>query len=261
MRRLICAGSIFLFGFSVTAFGQSEPSTRKFEVASVKVHEGPLYSMGATTKGLRLTETDTVLGLIMFAYNIKNFQVPHAVTEMQAVGFEFYDVVAKAEGDTLPTRDEFRSMMQLLLAERFHLKLHREPQEMPVYDLVVAKGGLKLKESAPDATPHSLNGPRNPTDRNYQLSMTKVTIPELIDTLQTGSVFPTRPVRDKTGLTGTYDVKLTYTPDFRFSKGDPEPEDITGFVAVQDQLGLKVEQSKAKVDIYSVDHVEKPSRN
>jgi uncharacterized protein (TIGR03435 family) len=252
-RRLI----VFLFVFSVSASAQTEP--RKFEVASVKVHEGPLYSMGAATKGMRITETDTVLGLLMFAYNIKNFQVPHAATELQAVGDTFYDVVAKAEGDAIPTRDEFRSMMQLLLAERFHLKLHREPQEIPVYDLVVGRNGLKLKESAPDATPHSLNGPRNPTDRNYQLSMTKASIPELIDAMQ--GAFPARPVRDKTGLTGTYDVKLIYTPDFRFNKGDPEPDDITIFAAVQDQLGLKVEQTKAMVDIYAIDHVEKPSGN
>ena len=69
-------------------------------------------------------------------------------------------------------------------------------------------------------------------------------------------------VVDRTGLTGTYDVKITYTPDIRSNRtAEPDPNDISIFTAVQEQLGLKLESQKAMVEILVVDHVEKPSEN
>ena len=61
-----------------------------------------------------------------------------------------FDIVANAPGEGTPTGDDVRRMLQTLLADRFQLKLHRETKERPVYALVVAKNGPKLKESAPD---------------------------------------------------------------------------------------------------------------
>jgi uncharacterized protein (TIGR03435 family) len=75
------------------------------------------------------------------------------------------------------------------------------------------------------------------------------------------AAFLDRPVLDKTGLTGTYDIRLTYTPENRMSRG-PEPDlDVSIFTAVQEQLGLRLVQQKADVEILVVDHVEKPSES
>jgi len=214
--------------------------------------------IGVSVSGSRhKAEASTVLGLIMWAYNLKNRQISTG-TAFSAVGDTSYDVVAKAEGDGIPTRDEFRQMLQSLLADRFKLKVHSEMREMPVYELVVGKNGPKFKESAPDAdaTGHvGVNG------RNYQLTLPKATMSELIDMLENAG-FLGRPALDKTGLTGTYDIKLTYTPDIRSNReSEPDLGDIPIVMAVQEQLGLRLDAQKAMIAILVVDHVEKPSGN
>jgi uncharacterized protein (TIGR03435 family) len=165
--------------------------------------------------------------------------------------------MAKAEGDTAPSKDEFRKMLQLLLADRFKLEVHREEREMPVYALVGGKNGLKLKESAPNASPSWHLGV---SGRDYVVTMAKATMDDVVGGV--ANSFLDRPVVDKTGLTGTYDVKMTYTPDIRSNRtAEPDPNDISIFTAVQDQLGLKLEPQKAMVEVLVVDHVEKPSGN
>lgn len=212
--------------------------------------------MGISTSGPRLNaECETVLGLIMYAYNLKNFQVSR--TPLLALGDAFYDIVAKAEGDVAPTKAEFRQMLQLLLADRFKLTVHREMQEMPVYALVVGKNGLKFKESAPDASPM---GHYHWTGRNNEDTIPKASMDDVVNAIANSML--DRPVLDKTGLTGTYDIKLTYTPDRKSNReSEPDLSDISIFTAVQDQLGLKLEAQKAKVQILVVDRVEKPSEN
>jgi uncharacterized protein (TIGR03435 family) len=76
------------------------------------------------------------------------------------VGDTRYDIVAKPDGNSAPTNADFRQILQLLLADRFQLKFHREMRAMPVYELVVGKYGPKFKESAPDASPISHFGAR-----------------------------------------------------------------------------------------------------
>jgi uncharacterized protein (TIGR03435 family) len=73
--------------------------------------------------------------------------------------------------------------------------------------------------------------------------------------------FPGRPVVDRTGLTGTYDVKLTFTPDVPSNRGEPGPNDISIFTAVQEQLGLKLEPQMARIEVVVIDQIEKPSEN
>ena len=149
-------------------------------------------------------------------------------------------------------------MMQALLSERFKLQVHHEMREMPVYELVVAKNGPKLKASAAHGQTHAEVGPvggRN--GRNYQVTLTKASIDDLIEMIE-GHPGMDRPVVNKTGLTGAFDMKLVYTPD---PMKDPEPGDVSLFVAVQEALGLKLESQKAKFDFVVVDHAERPSGN
>jgi uncharacterized protein (TIGR03435 family) len=215
--------------------------------------------VGISTSGVRLTADATNLwGLICFAYNVKNPQLVYSGSELLKLGEPFYDVVAKAEGDAPLTRNQFRPMMQALLAERFKLQIHHEMREMPVYELVLAKNGPKLKASADDARKSAQTGPvGGPNGRNHQVNLTKATIDELIDMIENLPGLD-RPVLNKTGLTGTYDMKLIYTLD---PMKDSDPGDISLLMAMQEQLGLKLESQKAMFDFVVVDHAEKPSGN
>ena len=148
-------------------------------------------------------------------------------------------------------------MLQSLLADRFKLKIRRETRDMPVYELVVGKNGPKFKESARDASP---NGHLAVIGRNYELTMSKATMDDLAD--QIANTSADRAVLNKTGLTGTYDIRMVFTPSFRMNREEQSDwNDISIFNAVQDQLGLKLQARKAMVEIVVVDHVEKPSEN
>ncbi len=173
-----------------------------------------------------------------------------------SVGDTFFDIVAKADGEAAPTVSEFREMLQVLLADRFHLKVHHEMREMPVYALVPGKNGSKLKPSVPDA---GEGGRLQVVDRNYRMAIPKASMDDVVDAV--ANAFLDRPVVDRTGLTGTYDLKLYIHPDIRSNRGEPNDADISIFPAVQEQLGLKLEPQKASVPILVVDHVEKPSEN
>ncbi len=238
--------------------GLSRPDPGQFEVASVKVHQGP-GRIHIATSGLRLTaEAEGVWSLIMYAYNLKSYQVSLSDAQRAMLGDTFFDVEAKAEGVVPPTTEEFRQMMRALLADRFQLRVHREAREMPVYELMVGRNGPKFKASAPDA----ISSQKFRADgRNWAANLTKATMDELVQYLD-GSAFLDRPVFDKTGLTGAYDIKLSYTPDIPPNRrGEPDPNDISIYAAVEEQLGLKLQPQKAAVEILIVDRVEKPSGN
>jgi uncharacterized protein (TIGR03435 family) len=232
-------------------FGQS------FEVASIKQHDGPTPRIGVTTSGQRLTaDAANIAVLVMYAYNLKSFQVTGTSPLFQDYNTR-WDIVAKAEGGNTPTTAEFRQMLQWLLAERFQLEAHREMREIPVYALVVGKNGPKFKESNPDADAMGLFSAKG---RNMVITLPKASMSDAVDAV--GNAFLERPVVDKTGLTGTYNIRLTYTPNTRANReSDPDLNDINVFQAVEEQLGLKLEARKEMVEMLIVDRVEKPSAN
>ena len=168
---------------------------------------------------------------------------------------EIYDITATLPPGT--TGDEVLLMIQTLLADRFKLTLHRDSKELPVYALVVGKGGSKLQEVE--------FGRGSTSGSPGHLTATRIAIRNLTEFLsrQTG-----RPVLDMTGLKGFYNFTLNYTPDAAPSAPSPEtpiPESAVGpslFTAVQEQLGLRLEARKAPVEILVVDHAEKvPTEN
>ena len=157
---------------------------------------------------------------------------------------------------------QLRVMLLKLLADRFQLSLHHEKKELSVYALTVVKGGPKLTEDTdnPNGRPTFL-GSGGPQGRKVQNS----TMAEFASDLQAD-----RPVVDQTGLgSKRYDFILKWTPDAHAMNGatgappaadDPDaPPNIFG--AIQQQLGLKLESTKAQVDVIVIDHVEKPSEN
>jgi uncharacterized protein (TIGR03435 family) len=231
-------------------------ATRTFEVASIKLHEGPLTRMDdIVTAGQRLTAYGSdVRYLVAYAYNLKTFQVISTAPLFDSD--TYWDIFAKAEGNSPPAKVEFRQMLQALLAARFQLKVHREMREMPVYALVVAKNGPKLKESAPDA---QSGGLFHQNGRNMEVTLPKAFTGDIADALN-GTAFFDRHVVDHTGLTGTYDVKLVFTPALQKYLSTPDVNDRDAFHAVE-QLGLKLEPRKEPVEILVVDRIEKPSAN
>ena len=166
-------------------------------------------------------------------------------------------------------------MLQSLLADRFKLTLHRETKELPVYDLVAAKGGLKL------ATPKDGNctipDPKNPRPREQfpfcdnirtgrgLIEAYGVTMPRFLASL---SYVLGRVVFDKTGFRGIFDGRLEFAPDEAVAAanvGQPAPSTDSAtpsiFTALQEQLGLKVESAKGPVEVLVIDHAERPAAN
>jgi uncharacterized protein (TIGR03435 family) len=227
-----------------------------FEVASIHLHQGEIQRfMDFSSSGPRVRlEGYNLRGLIMEAYNFRNFQVSSmpGVDEQQNTN---YDIVAIAPEGTAPTRDEFRRMLQTLLADRFQLKAHIEKRPMPVYALVVGKGGSRL--SPPSEVHHQLHGVDG---RNQFLESDSATMYDLADYIE-GSFSTDRPVIDRTGLTGPYKLRIEATPEYRINRNDPQPGDLSIFDAIQEQLGLKLEPINAPVDILVIDSAEKPSEN
>jgi len=239
------------------AFAQAPSGKLAFEVASIRPHDGPLHCIRCfSSSGPRLTlEGYNLMQFVLEAYNLKPYQVSWAAAaEQQDI---YYDVIAKAEGDSAPTKDEFRKMMQAMLAQRFNFKFHREMKSMPVWALVVGKYGPTFRESGPDdpvVNNHGVNG------RKQNVVLSQGSIESLTDSIRGTFFVSDRPVLDKTGLTGKYTLKLEATPEFRIND-NLQPGDISVFDAVQAQLGLKLESQKADIEVLVVDHMEKPSGN
>ena len=251
MSLRACASLVLLS--STLGFGQ-----KSFEVASVKIHEGPSRGRpGVFTSGTRLEgNARTVLTLVMFAYNVRSYQVAQT-RALEPFGDVFYDIDARAPGETPPPEEDFRQMVQSLLEQRFGLRQHREKQVIPVYEMVVARNGPKLKPAAPDAetVPHN-----SASGRNWGVTVGSMTMKRLAELIESQG-FLDRPVIDKTGLTGNYAVQLTYTPDIPPNRGSDAPDDISIFTALVEQLGLRLQPGKEMIDTIVVDHVETPSAN
>jgi uncharacterized protein (TIGR03435 family) len=155
-------------------------------------------------------------------------------------------------------------MLQVFLAERFKLAAHAETRELPIYSLVVAKNGPKLHEAKPGDTYESAYklpdgspaGSGFHSDEAGKVTGQGVSTASFTQwlTRQVG-----RPVLDKTGLTGKYDLTLSWTKDQGEGSDDPAGPSI--FDAVQQQLGLKLESGKGPVKVIVIDHAEKPSGN
>lgn len=228
-----------------------------FDVASVRVNTSgtgggyPELAPG----GRRFTATNQlILALIMFAYDVSPLQIsgiPSAFTH------ERYDVVATCEQPI--AKGQLPELVQALLAERFHLSIHREWKEQPVYVLVSGKGRPKLHEAAQEGGKPSLR------QSGYSFTFTNAAMSNLADVL---SQVSGRKVLDRTGIGGQYDFNLTYVP----ARGDPGREGSNAssadtvpdaafpdsvFTALREQLGLNLEMQKSQVESIVVDHLDR----
>src|SRR5262249_30125678 len=140
-----------------------------------------------------------------------------------------YDLTAKAAADGPLNQKQAKAMLQALLAERFHLRFHREMREMSVYALVVTKGGPKLKEAAAEVQP--MLRMRGGT-KGVEMEVTAGNMAQLVNQFSNSNGVD-RPVLDKTGLTGKYDFKLNWAAGLNTPRDDSEAP--SPYTALQDQ--------------------------
>lgn len=273
MKRILsiaACGAFCLYGLAQPAV--DSPGFIAGSVRPSPAHQSVGYRQGGpgtndpgslTLRGFRLS------ALLSRAYGVPSLQIlgPNWLSSNE------YDLAAKLSADT--TEERLDVMLQNFLAEHFHLKLHHEQRELPVYFLVAAKSGPKLKPAEPAEPETAEEAPR--TYRGGFIDL-RPGIPQVFSLGgPDGKVFVTarmqsvaqiaerlgqlakRVVVDKTGLSGNYDYKFSYLGGRLAVAGeqrdssqpaDPEPDP---FDAIQQQLGLKLESGKAMVDCLIVD--------
>jgi uncharacterized protein (TIGR03435 family) len=195
--------------------------------------------------------------LLKTAFDIKQDLISGIPSPIESARF---DIEAKVVDPDLAvikklTREQNHHMLLPLLTDRFQLKTHIEVKTLPVYELVVAKGGAKLKLST-DQTPNG--GDINTNGGRTQIKITAWRAP-LDSVAKALSNSLDRPVINKTGIAGNFDLNLLWSKD---DSSDPNPDaPPTIFTAIQEQLGLKLEPAKGPVETLVVDHAEMPSEN
>ena len=234
-----------------------------FEVASIKPADpetrGRYITMQSTHQFY--AKNHTVRTLVMAAYNLHSLAVAGGPSWADA---EHFDILAVTPGEGRPTQEQQMTMLRQLLKDRFHLTFHREPKELSVYAVVPAKTGPKIQKST---TPADKTGPLaiHMYPDHVEFPARDATILEFASVLQRAAL--DRPVVDHTGLIGRYDFDLAWTPDESQFGGFHAVEPTNGpakpdlFSAIQQQLGLKLEATRAPVDILVIDHVDRPAAN
>jgi len=254
-----------------------EKPAAAFEVATIK----PDPSGGATMNyqiapGRLRAENATVEQLIRFSYDVRTEAALEKGPKWTST--EKFDIDGKiADADfaaieKLPPAQRFaqyRLMMRELLEDRFGLKISARTEEQPVYALVVAKSGLKLTPLETE----KIHMPMLWGASKGDMQARSVTMAFFCDWLSGNADAGGRDIVDKTGLTGSYDFALKWTPVESAAgamggsaAGEPAGSGIdqgapSFFTAIEEQLGLKLEPSKAPVEVLVIDHVEQPSEN
>jgi uncharacterized protein (TIGR03435 family) len=244
-----------------------------FDAVSLKPNKGGDGSMSwrTTADGFKMVNVG-LIQIIEFAYGLNN------ATDEQVAGLSgwakdaHFDLEAKVGEDDLPAYKELKdgkknTMLVAVLQDRFKMKAHLESRELPIYELVVAKGGPKLKAADPVDTYQkgmkfgdkvagpgaiSMQMDGNAWHVEFQGCSLDRLVPNLTNVMG-------RKVIDRTGLTGKYDFSLVYASDD--AKDDANANAPRLLTALQEQLGLRLNPAKGPVDSVVVDHVEQPTDN
>ncbi|HEY2470352.1 MAG TPA: TIGR03435 family protein [Terracidiphilus sp.] len=266
-------------------------SLPKYDIASIKPYKADdgRVMMQITPDGISLHGVPLRL-MVQESLGVEQDRI---LGEPAWISSSRYDIEAKVEPEEAPKLKDLKmeqrnAMMLQLLVDRFNLKYHHEKRELPMYALVVAKSGLKMKPTKPDEDPPQTDAPKSgdapkPGDGAPKMGrhMFMMNPGHLESTGASTDMLAhvlsrqlSRTVMNKTGLTGEYDFALDYTPDnmpmpvHGGPEGGPKPEGQSAdagapslFTAVEEQLGLKLEATKAMVDVIVIDHIDMPSEN
>jgi uncharacterized protein (TIGR03435 family) len=264
MRRILAFATLFCFVVFGFAFAKDE-----FEVASVK----PDHSENGVSGGCHGTDSKpspaerapiplgrciitsaALRHLIAIAYGIRLDNMQGGADFIW--GNDRFDVEGIAENPSTATEEQLSTMLQNLLADRFKLKVHRETKSLSGYALMIAKNGLKIKESSGDGQRSlrvrgaAIFKPDALEQKNLNqntIIAERVPLSQLASTLS--QLANIGPVIDKTELTGAYDFTLAWEPGESLNS------------VLQEQLGLRLESQKVTVELLVVDSAEKPTAN
>jgi len=262
---------------ALSGFLAAQSKDASFEVASIKPNKTGSDRVNiAPQPGGRFTATNvSVLDLIAIAYGTAGpFPRSNILGAPSWLGRDRFDVLAKADGN--PTRDEFSPMLRALLADRCRFVAHIEGRERPIYTLALARKdgtlGTGLRRSdlnclgVPDSLPpgcEMLSVPGKLKARGASV--------QGLTRMLTSWVDDHRDVRDETGLTGTFDMEMSWTPtrmptvpadaspELARALQSVDPNGASLFTALEEQLGLKLVSGKDRTDVLVIDRVEPPS--
>jgi bla regulator protein BlaR1 len=263
-----------------------KPGSPRFGRLSFHLDPGPGFAdpvTGESPHG-RFSARFGVMTFVEFAYKLmlspdqRQAMLAHLPKWIDADQFE---IDAKAAGN--PTKDQMRLMMQSLLAERFHLAVHYEAQQMPVYALTLIKPGKWGPKLIRHADGPSCDAPAEVDDPDAAVFPPICHVQEALRTRNGRAVIGSRDatmsylcwgmsfsvgrqVVDRSGITDRIDYRIEFTPESNGAGspgGDvpPDPHLVTFMDAVREQLGLKLESTKGPVQTLVIDHIERPSEN
>lgn len=226
---------------------------------------------------------------IAFAYKLDLNQTLVLATQvsrskdMKWVLGDRWDIEARAEGN--PTKDQYRLMMQSLLADRFELAVHMGTMQAPIYLVEVEKAGKlgpQLTPRAADAPCSNAPNPNGATNQSpippcgaiifsspnpgrSRMSGRAVTMQQIVDRLGVNALPEQRPAVDRTGLSGIFDFTLEWAPHFDgpLPPGYPAPDPTApSFLeAIKDQLGIRLEPATGPINVLIIDAIEEPTPN
>ncbi len=223
----------------------SEPLA--FEVASIHPNHSGSGSSTLNLNHGRLSAVNISTAMLMQnAFGIRDYQVEGSPGWFSS---EMFDIAAKTD-PSIDRDEEFQPYIQTLLADRFHLKYHRETRQVAALSLVVAKAGSKLIPSAGEG-----GSSTRISGNNGRISLTthKTSMSRFADIL---SRQLRRPVVDNTGIAGEFDIQLDWVSDQSTAM-----DGASIFTALQERAGLHLESTKAPLAVFVIDSIERPTEN
>ncbi len=251
------------------AGGAGQPATAQAGVASGKLPHYDVVTIRPNNQGPGSVSIDSDINyfkgtnmslqnLLQEGYNLQPDEISGGPKWVDSARFDIRAKIVETPPDELKglRRDDHRRMIRELLADRFHLQVHTEIKTLPVYELVVARGGAKLPEIAPEHQNDAFNGISSGSTsiHNGNLNAHFVSMASFAETMS-GQVH--RPVLDKTGMAGNYNFQLTWTRDDVPAVDDAAAPPL--FTALEEQLGLKLVPTRGPVKTLVIDRADIPS--
>jgi uncharacterized protein (TIGR03435 family) len=286
MRRLV---RVLILAAVVPVAAQAPPA---FEAVSVKRNvTGAGINAFDRRPGRFRTINVPLKAILQVAYGVREYQVIGAPAWLST---DRFDITATEPAGTF-SPDQRSAMIRGLLQDRFKLAAHTETRDMPTYALVLARNDGRLgpdlrpvtvdceaiRKARTAGAPAGTRQPADPDDRTECRGQSNQTDPVRGWTYSSGSLnlaqftngltgFVTRPVFDRTGLAGDYDIRLRFLPEpgapasgSSGPAGAPSPAaDVPSvFTALQEQLGLKLEPTRGPIEVLVIDRVEQPTED
>lgn len=278
MKKAIQAIALALLAVAPLQLRTQSPSDPKFakvvyEVVSIKPNNSDADgSLEALPNGLNYKHV-TLARLVRRAYGVEAFQISGAPDWAMAQAFDLEartdDTVTAALKNLSPDERELvrEKMLQIVLAERFHLAVHHEMRQVPVYFLKAINKGSKLQAAMSANTDEAVTVTSGSSAQRGTMRGQSATMATLVSLLSSMSLG--RPVIDKTELSGRYDFTFSWSlgTDTPVSSAGGESTTVSDpnapsiFTALKEQVGLELASGKAEVDFIVIDHVERPDKN